>query len=138
MTPAKPLELIEARSLISRLTTASFLVDSEGTLLYFNEPAAELLGISFEEAGAMKAGTWASSFDPRGPDGRELPADDLPLAIALNEGRPHFARMSITAADGGTHDIEVTALPIVAGSVQHGALAIFWSVAEEEDESRAR
>jgi PAS domain-containing protein len=137
MTPAKPLELIEARSLISRLTTASFLVDSEGTLLYFNEPAAELLGIGFEEAGAMEAGTWGSRFEPRAPDGRELPGNELPLTIALDDGRPHFARMCITAADGRTHDIEVTALPVVAGSVQHGALAIFWPFAKEEDESRA-
>jgi PAS domain-containing protein len=135
MMAAKPLEMIEARSLISRLTTASFLVDREGTLVFFNQPAAELLGISFEEAGAMKAGTWGTRFRPREPGGRELAVEELPLAIAVQSGRPDFARMQITAANGEQHEIEVSAFPIMGGDTQHGALAIFWPVGEEENES---
>jgi PAS domain-containing protein len=129
---AMPLEMIEARSLISRLSTASFLVDRQGTLLYFNNPAAELLGISFEEAGPMEPGTWGTRFTPREPSGRELPVEELPLAIAVQSGQPGFAQMRITAADGKDHDIEVTALPIMGGGEQAGALAIFWPVAEDE------
>jgi PAS domain-containing protein len=129
---AMPLEMIEARSLISRLSTASFLVDKEGTLLYFNEPAAELLGIRFEEAGAMEPGTWGTRFRPREPNGRELPVEELPLAIAVQSGRPGNARMQITAADGRDHDIEVTALPIMGAGGQEGSLAIFWPLTEDE------
>ena len=129
---AMPLEMIEARSLISRLTTASFLVDLEGTLLYFNEAAAELLGMSFEEAGAMEPGTWGTRFRPREPNGRELPVGELPLAIAVQSGRPGFAPMRITGADGSDHDIEVTALPIMGAGEQEGALAIFWPVPEDQ------
>jgi PAS domain-containing protein len=132
---AMPLEIIQARNLISRLTTASFLVDREGTLLYFNEAAEELLGISFEEAGPMEPGTWGTRFRPREPGGRELPVDELPLAIAVQSGRPGFARMRITGADGSDRDIEVTALPITGGGEQEGSLAIFWPVGEEGDES---
>jgi PAS domain-containing protein len=129
---AMPLEMIEARSLISRLSTASFLVDREGTLLYFNGAAAELLGINFEEAGPMQPGTWGTLFRPREPTGRELPVEELPLAIAVQSGQPGFAQMRITAADGKDHDIEVTAMPIMGGGDQAGALAIFWPVAEDE------
>jgi PAS domain-containing protein len=130
---AMPLEIIEARSLTSRLSTASFLVDREGTLLYFNDAAAELLGVTFEEAGQMEAGTWGTRFKPREPSGRELPVGELPLAVAVQSGRPAFARMKITGADGAEHDIEVSALPIMRGDSQEGALAIFWPVHPEED-----
>jgi PAS domain-containing protein len=128
---AMPLEIIEARSLTSRLTTASFLVDREGTLLYFNGAAADLLGITFEEAGRMEAGTWGTRFKPREPGGRELPVGELPLAIAVQSGRPAYARMQITGADGSEHDIEVAALPIMSRDTQEGALAIFWPVHQE-------
>jgi PAS domain-containing protein len=132
---AMPLEMIQARSLTSRLTTAAFLVDREGTLVYFNDAAAELLGIGFEEAGPMQPGTWGTRFAPREPGGRELPVEELPLAVAVQSGQPGFARMRITAADGADHHIEVTALPITGGGEQEGALALFWPVGEEDDES---
>ena len=35
----RPLELIQARSLISSLSTAAFLVDNARTLLFYNEAA---------------------------------------------------------------------------------------------------
>jgi PAS domain-containing protein len=132
---AMPLEMIQARNLTSRLSTASFLVDGDGTLVYFNEAAASLLGISFDEAGPMKPGTWGTRFRPREPNGRELPVDELPLAISVQSGRPGFARMQITSADGSDHDIEVTAFPIMGSGTQEGSLAIFWPVTEDDDES---
>jgi PAS domain-containing protein len=128
---ARPLEMIQARSLTSRLRTASFLVDREGTLVYFNEAAAELLGMSFEEAGPMKPGGWGTRFRPREPGGRELRVEELPLTIAVQSGRPGFARMQITGADGDDRDIEVTALPIMRAGEQEGALALFWPVSAE-------
>ena len=132
---AMPLEMIEARSLISRLSTASFLVDPRGTLLYFNEPAAELLGVSFEEAGRMEAGTWGTRFRPREVSGRELPVEELPLSVAVQSGEPGFARMQITSADGSERQIEVSAFPLMGSDGQVGALAIFWPVGEDEGES---
>jgi PAS domain-containing protein len=132
---AMPLEMIEARSLTSRLSTACFLVDQEGTLVFFNDVAAELLGVSFQDAGPMEPGTWGTRFRPREPIGRELPVEELPLAIAVQSGRPGYARMRITAADGTERDIEVSALPIQRGDTQAGALAILWPVEEDEAES---
>jgi PAS domain S-box-containing protein len=132
---AMPLEIIQARSLTSRLGTASFLVDSEGTLLYFNEAAAELLGVTFEEAGQMESGTWGTQFKPREPGGREVPVGELPLAIAVQSGQPAYSRLQITGADGRDRDIEVAALPIMGDGEQAGALAIFWPVHGEGDAS---
>jgi PAS domain-containing protein len=131
---AQPLELIQARNLISRLSTASFLVDADGTLIFFNEAAGELLGLTFEEAGPMEPGTWGTRFRPREPGGREMEVGELPLAIAVQSGEAGFARMEITGADGHDHLIEVSAMPIVSGTTQHGSVAIFWPVGEDSEE----
>jgi len=122
----RPIELIQARSLIASLSTAGFLVDGDGTLLFYNEAAEGLLGLRFEEAGEMHPDDWGSRFRPREPGGKELAVDELPLTIALREGDPGHARMEITGADGEDHRIEVSAIPIRGLSGQRGAFAIFW------------
>lgn len=122
----RPIELIQARSLIATLSTAAFLVDEKGTLLYYNAAAAELLGVRFEDAGEMPAEDWGTRFRPREPGGHELSVDELPLTIALREGEPGHAVMEITGADGKDHQIAVSAIPIRGQSGQHGAFAIFW------------
>ena len=122
----RPIELIQARSLIASLSTAAFLVDEAGTLLFYNEAAAELLGMPFEEAGEMAPDAWGGRFRPRKPGGRELTVEELPLTIALRAGEPGHARMEITAADGEDRQIAVSAVPIRGQGGQHGAFAIFW------------
>ena len=42
------------------LSTAAFLVDEAGTLLFYNETAGELLGLPFEQAGAMQEQEWGT------------------------------------------------------------------------------
>ncbi len=125
-TTQRPIELIQGRSLIASLTTAAFLVDEVGTLLFYNEAAGELLGMPFEEAGEMPPEHWGSRFRPREPGGRELTVEELPLTIALRDGEPGHARMEITGADGRDHQIAVSAIPIRGRGGQHGAFAIFW------------
>ena len=125
----RPIELIQARSLIASLSTAAFLVDDGGTLLFYNEAAGELLGMRFDDAGEMPPEDWGTRFRPREPGGRELAVDELPLTIALREGEPGHARMEITGADGEDHQIAVSAIPIRGQSRQRGAFAIFWPAA---------
>src|SRR4029077_11730140 len=122
----RPLELIQARSLISSLSTAAFLVDEAGTLLFYNEAAGQLLGIQFEEAGEMPPDDRGTRFRPREPGGREMAVEELPLTVALRDGEPGHARMEITGAGGEDHRIAVSAIPIRGQSGQHGAFAIFW------------
>jgi PAS domain-containing protein len=125
----RPIELIQARGLIASLSTAAFLVDEAGTLLFYNEAAGELLGMRFDDAGEMPPEDWGTRFRPREPGGRELAVDELPLTIALREGEPGHAQMEITGADGEDHQIAVSAIPIRGQSRQHGAFAIFWPAA---------
>jgi PAS domain-containing protein len=121
-----PVEIIMARGLMSNLTTPAFLVDGDGVLVFYNEAAGELLGLSFEEAGRMPAEVWGGRFDPTRPDGGPLAFEELPLAITLREARPAYAPMRIRSADGKMRKIEVTAFPVVGRAGQSGAMAIFW------------
>jgi PAS domain-containing protein len=120
-----PVEIIMARGFMANLTTPAFLVDRDGVLVFFNEPAGELLGVQFEEAGPMPPEEWGGRFEPTDADGQPLPVEELPLAIAIG-GRPAHRAMRIRSADGGSYDIEVTAFPVAGRSGQTGALAIFW------------
>src|SRR5436309_14110699 len=97
----RPVELILARGLMSNLTTAAFLVDADGALVFFNEAAGEMLGLRYEEAGPMRLFDWGTRFKPLDDDGRQIAVEDLPLAVALRENRPvhvHFNLRSLSGA----------------------------------------
>jgi PAS domain-containing protein len=121
-----PVEVIMARGLMSNMTTPAFLVDNGGTLIFFNDAAAEILGVRFEEAGPMTATEWGSRFTPTAVDGRPLPLEELPLAIAINEARPAHGLLRIVSALGEEREIDVTAFPIVGRGGQSASIAIFW------------
>ena len=120
-------EMILMKQVASYLAMPIFLVDVEGTLLFYNEPAEVLLGLRYDETGEMPMQEWGTVFVPTDADGEPLAVEQLPLAIALRERRPAHGRFFITALDGVTHDLLVTAFPLVG---QHdralGAVALFW------------
>jgi PAS domain-containing protein len=124
----RPLELILARNLLTAISTPAFLVDEGAQLLFYNEAAGALLGVSFEEAGRMSAEEWTARFGPFDRDGRPFRIEDLELTKALRDGRPAHANMDIRLADGEVHAIEVSALPISGSrnNGQSGAVVIFW------------
>ena len=122
----KPLELILARNLLTSLSTPAFLVGADGELLFYNEAAGALLGMSFEESGRMAAAEWGESFGPFDPDGNAIPYEQLPTTKALRQGLPAHADHTIRSMRGTEHEIEVSALPIVADEGQEGAMVFFW------------
>jgi PAS domain-containing protein len=122
-----PVEVIMARGFVSNLATPAFLVGLDGALVFYNQAAGELLGVGFEEAGPMAASEWGTRFVPVSSDGRTLALEELPLGIALGQGRPAHREMRIQAATGEQRTLEVTAFPIVGHEGQSGAIAIFWS-----------
>jgi PAS domain S-box-containing protein len=122
----QPVELILVRHLGSRLVVPVFLVDPEGTLIYFNEPAEQILGRRLEEVGTMTFTEWTTVFSVR-QGGRLLDIDQIPLVRALREGRPAHSVFDITGLDGTARLIEVTAFPIDGqGGTRLGAVALFW------------
>ena len=122
----RPVELILARGLMSNLTTPAFLVDPDGTLVFFNDAAGELLGLRYEEAGPMALPEWGTRFTPLTDDGDQIPVEDLPLAVAIRELRPVHVHFTVRSLRGDERRIEVSAFPIVGNQGLRGAMAIFW------------
>jgi PAS domain-containing protein len=123
----KPLELILARNLITSISTPAFLVDEDGRLLFYNEAAGALLGISFEEAGRMPAREWIGTFGPFDESGDPIPVEELPLTALLRDGRPGHAEFTIRSTRGNSCAIEASAFPIVGSDHgSSGAMILFW------------
>jgi PAS domain-containing protein len=122
----KPLELILARNLMSALSTPAFLVDEGGLLVFYNEAAGMLLGKRFEELGTVGAQEWGALFGPFDQSGKPIPYDELPLVIAVRNGRPAHGEFEVRTADGGLRRVEVSAFPILTAHGSRGAIAVFW------------
>jgi PAS domain-containing protein len=123
------LVLILARNFASRLATPVWLVDAEGTVIYFNEAAEAVLGRRFVEGSGMPAEEWAPMFSPIDAMGQPVPYERLSVAVALREGRPDHADIGITSLDGTHRSIAVTAFPLFAHPGEClGAIAIFWEM----------
>lgn len=126
----KEVEIILARQLASYLTMPVFIVDPAGNLIYYNEPAEQLLGHRFEETGELGLEEWSTMFEPTDVAGRAIPPERLPLVIALRERRPAHQELLIRARDGSRRHLEVTALPLIGQADRFlGGLALFWEVA---------
>jgi PAS domain-containing protein len=123
----KPLVLILAREFASTLAMPMFVADADGNLVFYNEPAEDVLGKSYAEIGEISAEEWTKLFKPEDLSGQPLGFAERPTGIALNERRPAHAQMRITGLDGQARQISVTALPLFAHEDEFvGVLAVFW------------
>ncbi len=127
----KPLELILARNLLTSISTPAFLVDSDASVVFYNEAAAALLGRSFEDVGRMSAEEWTAAFGPFDKEGTPVVVDSLEVTAAIREGRPSHGRFTIRTAGGGRTSIEASAFPIVTSEHgSSGAMILFWPLSE--------
>ena len=125
--PSQPIEIILLRELADHLSTAIFVVDPDGALVYYNEPAEELLGRRFDETGSLSLEEWSTMFKPTNSRGAPLPTERQPLAITLAEQRPAQGQMWILGLDGVRRRLEITAIPLKGQwGDELGAVAIFW------------
>jgi PAS domain-containing protein len=123
---SQPLELILARNLIDGITLAAFLIDPDGTLVFFNDAAGELIGRRFEEVGRLRREEWSTEFGPFDEFGKLVPTDSLPLTIALREGLPAHDRFRIAGSEDELIDVDVSALPLGSADGFKGAIIVFW------------
>jgi PAS domain-containing protein len=121
---------------MSALSTPAFLVDEGGVLVFYNEAAGMLLGKRFEELGTVSAEEWGSLFGPFDEDGEPIPYDDLPLVVAVRDGRPAHADFAIASVDGTHHRVEASAFPILTAHGSQGAIAVFWPVGSSNGAGR--
>src|SRR5262245_5160302 len=72
------LEIILMRQLADSLAMPVFIVNHEGALVFYNEPAEVLLGQRFEETGELTMEQWATAFVPTDSKGHKLEPDRVP------------------------------------------------------------
>ena len=124
----KSLELIQARNLLSSLSTPALLVSRPGDVIFYNEAAGAILGQRFEETGTLSWEDWVTTFGPFGDDDEPIPVEHQPLTAALRANRAGHARHRIRSPNGGRQDIEVSGVPIVGTEGFQGAMIFFWPI----------
>lgn len=129
---AYDIEIILNRQLADCLSIPVFITDTKGNLLFYNEPAEEILGKLYEDTGEMPVETWSTIFKAKEFDGSEIEPQDLPLVKTLAEQLPFHRTFLIESLLGKLEKISLTSYPIIGRTGKFlGAVAIFWRQKEE-------
>lgn len=132
-TGQKDLVLILGREFASNLATPMFVVDRDGVLVYYNEPAEVMVGRPFAQVGEVGALEWGASFQPEDMDGNPIDLEDMPPVVAFRRHRPDHRRVRITLPDGRQRVIAITGFPLFARADNFvGIVAIFWENGQGE------
>lgn len=124
---APPIEMVLLKQVASYLVMPIFVVDGEGELVFYNEPAEALLGHRYVETGQMPLEVWGTIFTPTDSEGIPISIERLPLTIAVRQRQPAHSTFWIRSLDGVTRRLAVTAIPLNGKSEAHlGAVAVFW------------
>ena len=121
-------EMILVRQLASYLFVPVLVMDTTGTVVFYNEPAERILGVRFEETGRI---------DPEEADRLIELSDDpaassdevaRPIITALQQRRPaHARRWLLRRSDRVRLQVELTAFPVIDQEDRLlGAVAMFW------------
>lgn len=125
--PSYDIEIILSRQLADSLSMPVFITDIEGNLIYYNEPAEEILGNRFEETGVMPVDVWGKIFKPMDEFKTPLSPEELPLVKTLRNVYPYHKTFWIESLQGKSQKISVTSFPIIGRSGNFsGGIAIFW------------
>lgn len=123
------LVLIVARSFATKLATPTLIIDANGDLVYFNDAAADVLGSTYLDIGALDASRWQELFQPRTLDEEPLTAAETPGGVALLERRPVNDSFAFRGLDGREREVTVTAFPLFSHPDEVvGAMSIFWEI----------
>ena len=129
MTPAKPLQLILARQLASCLSMPILLVDTHGTLIFYNDPAEVILGQRFDETGEVPVDEWSGLLAVADEARDPIAQEDRPMMMALSERKPFSRTVWMRCKDREWRHMNITAFPLIGDGRQFlGAEMIFWEV----------
>jgi PAS domain-containing protein len=125
----QPLELILARNLIQNISTPALIADSEGSLVFYNESAGQIIGRRFEEAGRLSEDRWRAALSPA--DGKAATAENADtLTLGLAGSAATHGRFYIRGYDDREVEVEASAIPLTRGEDMHGTLVAFWPVGD--------
>ena len=125
----KPIQIILARQLASSLDMPILLVDTAGTLIYYNEPAEAILNERFEETGEIPADEWNRLVTVIDEDRNPVSPEERPMRAALIQRRPISRTIWMRSGDRDWRHLQVTAFPLVGeGDELLGVMNIFWEI----------
>ena len=129
MSSPKPIQIILARQLASSLAMPILIVDTEGTLIFYNEPAEVILDQRFEETGEMPADAWSGLFAVADEARKPIAQEDRPMMMALSERKPYSRTVWMQCGHREWLHVNITAFPLIGEGRQFlGAQMIFWEV----------
>ena len=121
--------MILARQLASSLAMPILLVDTEGSLIFYNEPAEVILDQRFDETGEMGGEEWMRRFALADESRQPIATEDRPLMMALAEHKPYSRTVWMRCAHREWLHVNITAFPLIGEGGQFlGAQMIFWEV----------
>ena len=124
----QPVEMILVRQLAGYLFVPVLVVDTTGTVVFYNEPAERILGVRFEETGRIdpeEAERLVELSDDPAADPDEA---GRPVVTALQQRRPiHARRWLLRRSDRVRLQVELTVFPVIDQEERLlGAVAMFW------------
>ena len=129
MSSPKPIQIILARQLASSLAMPILIVDTEGTLIYFNEPAESILDLRFEETGEVSADTWTGLFAIADEARNPIAQEERPMMMVLSERKPVSRTVWMRCGHREWLHVNITAFPLIGEERQFlGAKMIFWEL----------
>lgn len=129
MSSPKPIQLILARQLASCLAMPILILDTEGTLVYYNEPAEVILDQRYDETGEIPADEWSARFAVEDEDRNPVAQEDRPTMLALSERQPISRTVWMRCGNREWRHVNITAFPLIGEAAQFlGAQMIFWEV----------
>ena len=125
------LEIILLRQLSSYLAVPIWINDELGNLLFYNEPAENLLGVSFGDAGPINSEKLTDLFKVTTLEGEPVESSDFPVTRALHTRKPDHGSVRFQGFDGVEREVGVTAIPITGqGDRFLGVMTTFWELAD--------
>jgi len=129
MTSPKPIQIILARQLASSLSTPILIVDTEGTLVFYNDAAETILDQRFDETGEVPADEWTGRFAVADEARNPIAQEDRPMMMALSERKPVSRTLWMRCGHREWRHMNITAFPLIGDGGQFlGAQMIFWEV----------
>lgn len=125
----KSVTLILARELATNVSTPMLLLDRQGTLVFWNEPANVVFGAPFHEVGELPATDWDGRWPVADEHGEPISLLSTKLSNVILNRTPGHQTIKVTGLDGIQRKLEATAFPLFDNRNDFiGALAVFWQV----------
>jgi PAS domain-containing protein len=129
VTTSKPIQLILARQLASSVAMPILLLDAQGNLVFYNEPAEEILRRRYDETGEISADELLEFLEVVDEQPKPVPPEERPTRITRRERRAVTRTVWIRVGDTSWRHLQATAVPLIGDCDEMlGIMHFFWEI----------